>query len=327
MSKNTKGEDRGHITRYSMTNVLEKLKEIHGKRFVDYRKAWDESEKCKNVPEYPLYIELGINSDCNLRCKMCARYHDDRMNHKHMNMSLELIDKIVEQCKEFKLPSILIGQESECFLHPQIKEIIQKVKMIDPVDFFIITNGTLLNKEMSKFLIEMEIDRLQISLDAATDETYKKIRGGDLRVVEKNIHDFIELRNGMGKERPFLRLSFCKQTDNLFEQEQFIEKWKDIADIVDFQEYLDLSNVLHPVKKEYKEYYCPDPFQRLVFDYDGNMYGCCSMGYNKYFHIGNINEMTIMEAWKSAKMEELRESFRTQKLSNVCLNCRANRGI
>lgn len=318
--------DRGHVTRYDIVDVVERLKVIHGERFVQYRRDWDETCKGEEASEYPLFIELGINSDCNLCCKMCARRFDKNMNNKHKNMSLELVDQIVEQCKAFRLPAILIGQDSECLLHPQIKEILQKVKAINPVDFFLITNGTLLTKEMSKFLIDMEVDRLQISIDASTKETYKEIRGGNLESLERNIYDFLDIRTAMGKERPFLRLSFCKQPDNLDEQEAFIEKWGHVADMVDFQEYLDLSNVLELADKEYKEYHCPDPFQRLVIDYEGNMYGCCCIGYNRHFLLGNLNDTSILSAWNSETMNDLRQSFRTQNLKKVCLNCRANSG-
>lgn len=322
-----KKEDRGHVMRYDMSDVTERLKIIHGERFVQYRKAWDESCEGRVVSEYPLFIEIGVNSDCNLCCKMCARRFDKNINNKHINMSLELVDKIVKQCKEFQLPSILVGQDAECLLHPQIKEIVSRIKSINPVDFFLITNGTLLNKEMSEFLIDSELDRLQISVDAASKETYKKIRGGDLDVLERNIHDFLEIRNAKGTERPFLRLSFCKQPDNMGEQEEFLDKWSGVADIVDFQEYIDLSHTVELAEREYKEYYCPDPFQRLVIDYNGNMYGCCCIGYNRHFLIGNLNDISIIDAWNSDIMNDLRESFRTQNLKMVCLNCRANRGV
>lgn len=320
-------EDRGHITRYDLTDVVEMLKKIHGQRFIDYRKEWDETCKCDKPSEYPLFIELGVNSDCNLNCKMCARRFDKNMNNKHINMPLELVDKIVEQCKSFQLPAILIGQDSECLLHPEIKEIVRRIKSINPVDFFFITNGTLMNKDMSKFLIESGIDRLQISIDAATQGTYKKIRGGNLEQLERNIYDFIDIRNELGVKRPFLRVSFCKQPDNIDEVEIFRTKWCGIADMVDFQEYLDLSHVLDLTEKEYKEYHCPDPFQRIVIDYHGNMYGCCCIGYNRYFLLGNLEEISILEAWNSPTINELRESFRTQKLNKACLNCRAHCGL
>lgn len=319
--------DRGHLTRYDVSDVVERLKIIHGERFIQYRKAWDKTCEGRVASEYPLFIEIGVNSDCNLCCKMCARHFDKNMNNKHINMPLELVDKIVSQCKEFRPPAILIGQDSECLLHPEIKEIVSRIKSIDPVDFFFITNGTLLDKAMSRFLIDTEVDRLQISIDASSRETYKKIRGGDLDVLERNIYNFLDIRRAMGKERPFLRLSFCKQSDNINEQEAFIDKWIHVADMVDFQEYIDLSHVLELADREYKEYRCPDPFQRLVIDYNGNIYGCCCIGYNRHFLIGNLNDISIVDAWNSNVMKDLRDSFCTQNLKKVCLNCRANRGI
>ena len=37
--------DRGHVTRYDIVDVVERLKVIHGERFVQYRRDWDET--CK----------------------------------------------------------------------------------------------------------------------------------------------------------------------------------------------------------------------------------------------------------------------------------------
>ena len=125
-----KKTDRGHLTRYESTDVAAKLRTIHGQRFVDYRNKWERTCKCGDESEYPLFIEIGVNSDCNLRCKMCARNFDTSMNNRHINMPLELVDKIVEQCKTIQLPAVLIGQDSECLLHPQIKEIVRKIKTI-----------------------------------------------------------------------------------------------------------------------------------------------------------------------------------------------------
>lgn len=324
LDNNSKAENRGHLVRYGHEDVLKILSKKHGEKFDRYREAWKNAELKQIVADNPLYIELGINSDCNLRCKMCARSYDNEYNNKHENISLELVDKIVEQCEKFNLPAILVGQDSECLLHPKFKQIIGKLKKINCVDFFVITNGTLLTRDISEFLIEMDIDRLQISIDAAKPETYKKIRGGNLKILEKNINDFLELRKKAQKNTPILRVSFCEQSDNEDEKEEFKKKWENKADIVDFQKFIDLSSVVNlEEKKQKKEYFCPDPFQRIVIDYKGNMYGCCCIGYNRYFKLGNLDSITIMEAWNSDRMVQLRNSFLTQNLNNVCLNCRA----
>lgn len=320
-----KKEDRGHIIRYGSDEVMNLLAEKHGSRFVEYREMWDDAAKKHIVPDYPLYIALGINSDCNLRCKMCARAYDNSMNTKHQNISMELIDKIVKQCKDFHCPSVLIGQESECMLHPEFEEIVRRVKSIEPVDYFVISNGTLLNERISNLLIKEDIDRLQISIDASTSDTYKRIRGGNLDRLEFNINRFLELRECARQKTPILRVSFCKQLDNQGEEHSFLDKWSEKADIVDFQDYIDLSHVMDLKDMPYKEYFCPDPYQRLVIDFLGNIYACCCIGYNKYFKLGNLKSMTLLEAWHCDTIKDLRKSFATQNLKSACLNCRVNR--
>lgn len=318
-----KGENRQHLTRYGHEKALQILREKHGERFIDYRKKWDLATNDHQVFDRPLFVELCINSDCNLKCKMCLRNYDESLSRVHENMSLDLLDKIVKQCRDMQLPSILIGDSAECLLHPQIKEVISKITQINAVDVFIITNGILLTEEIAEHIIDNGIDRLEISIDAANTETYKKIRGGDLERLENNINRFLEIRKEKGVSTPILRLSFCQMKENEAEESLFYEKWKDKADIVDYQKLIDMSRVVNGLQKmEYKEFYCGDPFQRVVIDYKGDMFACCSFGYSEYYKIGNMNEMTILEAWNSDVMKNLRNSFIQQNISQVCLNCR-----
>lgn len=318
-----KMEDCGHLRRYERIDIGKKLAQKYGERFVLYRAAWDRATNEHVVPDAPLYIALGINSDCNLKCKMCTRNFDSSRNNRHINMPLSLVEKIVSQAKEFYLPSVLIGADSECLLHPQFKEVVKKVKELDPVDFFVISNGTLLTEDVAACLVKSGVDRLEVSVDAAIPESYQKIRGGDLHVLEANLHTFLSVREQLHSETPFLRLSFCVQSDNADEQEAFLEKWKDKADVVDFQDLVDFSHAADLVEVPDHEYWCGQPFQRLLIDFEGNIYPCCCSGYYRYLRLGNIAEMTLMEAWHSPKMNAIRESFLTQQLNKVCLNCSA----
>lgn len=52
-------ENRGHVTRYDVSNMLEKLKRIHGQRFIDYRNAWDQTCKCEEAEVKQMELCLG----------------------------------------------------------------------------------------------------------------------------------------------------------------------------------------------------------------------------------------------------------------------------
>lgn len=148
-----KQEDRGHIHRSYNKDVIGILTKKHGRRFTDYRVAWDAAEHNQIVPKTPLYLMLEVDSVCNLKCKMCARAYDAKKVQTHEYMSLDMVDKILNEAESFHLPAILIGTDSECLLHPEIDKIVDKVRSINPVDFFFCTNGTLLTDEKAKLLI------------------------------------------------------------------------------------------------------------------------------------------------------------------------------
>ena len=64
------------------------------------------------------------------------------------------------------------------------------------MDVFLFTNGTLLNKEKSKMILESNITRLFISIDALTSETYNKIRVPVSKRL-KNSNRIVELENNI----------------------------------------------------------------------------------------------------------------------------------
>ena len=64
---------------------------------------------------------------------------------------------------------------------------------------------------MVKKILEAGLTRLRFSLDAATKETFEKIRiGADYESVMKNIERFVELRNKGGYKLPVIGVNFVK---------------------------------------------------------------------------------------------------------------------
>lgn len=315
-------EDRGHVKRYSNTDIIKELSKIHGENFVEYRRQWDLSEKGQLVPEKPLHFFAEYTSHCNLKCKMC--YHAVNSKKRVVNnISLEKIEELARQCKELKIPSIEIGSGAECTLHPNIKELLKILKTANAMDYILITNGTLLNEELMNLIIDLQIERFQISIDAATAETYKKIRGGDYNKLESNINKFIELKNKRGSKLPILRLSFVKQKENIHEINDFLDKWKHKADIVDFQDYITHDNVDNLQDIDVNYFICPHPFHSMGMLNNGDLVPCCTF-FAKHLVLGNIKDMTIEEAWNCDKMKALRESFFNGKVNKVCKNCYGN---
>ncbi|MDR2441282.1 MAG: radical SAM protein [Planctomycetaceae bacterium] len=302
----------------------------YGNDFVQYREQFERSTQGDYVCDRPLYVLLGVNANCNLRCKMCPISSESKSKKEYL--SLELIEKIADEVRKYEIPSVMIGADAECLLHPDIKTILKSLshKNTGIIDFILISNGTLLTDSLAQYLIEIGLDRLTISLDAATPETYRMIRGANLNHVEENIDNFLRIRKKTGKSYPILRVSFVKQKDNFHEAEMFFNKWSNRADIIEIDNYV----IYDPPVSDYghfnhiKPFQCIQPFQKINIDYNGNMYPCAHRFnrtpelYEKLL-LGNIKNCTIMDAWYGDKMIALRESLKNGENYPICQFCKA----
>lgn len=314
-------QDNGQIFHYEITDINRTLSEIHGEKYIEYRREWDLASDLKSY-RIPLYLVLETNSYCNMKCSMCIRNFDNSKN-RPVNASLDNISKILREGKEMGIPSFFIGAEAECLINPDIKKIIRMVKEEGGgIDNFIITNGYELNDEIINLLIDLQWERIYISLDAAKPETYKKIRGMDLTHVETNILRLLELREKRGSMLPLVRVSFVIQDANRDEIKEFTDKWKDKVDIIDFQKLIHYEDM--EIKSDIYDvnYQCAYPFRTMLIDCDGVIYPCCTE-YGYKMPIGNIESMGIEEAWNSEKMKALRSSMLNGDLCAICRNCAA----
>lgn len=314
---NKKDEKNGMLTHYDVSDIENILAQYHGEKYIEYRKLWEYHNNMLVPSIKPLYVVLEVNTYCNLKCKMCEKNYYTKAK---KNISSEVINKLVDECKEIQLPSIAVGAAAEAFMMPNIREILMKVKEIGAIDNFLFTNGTKLNHDMNEFLVDNHFERLYVSLDAATKETYKKIRGADLELVENNILDFLSTREEKKSQIPLIRVSFVRQKDNENEVQMFVDKWKDKVDIIDIQEMRDFSNLQELQDFSDVKYCCQAPFTTLSLDCEGNIYPCCTF-YRKFLRLGNIKTMTLMDAWNSRELNELREQIIEGKLCKACRNC------
>ena len=316
-------EDRTNINRYLGREADRRLVEIKGPAFAEYRRTFELARQEKIRTEKPIEVSLGLTSYCNLLCKMCYRNYMEDAGRQHM--SLSLVDEIVKQCKDMKIASFWLGSFTEGLLHPDILYIIKKCGEVKALDYWFTTNGTMLSEEVAKAMIENGVTKLHVSLDAATPETYKKIRGGNLEVVEKNIHTFLRLRTEMKSELPMLRVTMVEQDCNRAEIDQFVNKWTGVADIVDVQKLTDYSILESEEydKESYKHTFfdCYYPFYQLSVSFDGKIWPCpCPI-----FDSGKpvyMKDMTLMEYWNSEEMMKLVHSLEEKKDHyECCLRC------
>ena len=133
-----------------------------------------------------VYIEP--TNRCNLECRTCMRnVWDEPLG----QMSSETFSRIIGGLKLFfPPPTLFFGGLGEPLAHPAIPEMVAQAKTLGG-SVELITNGTLLTKDMSKQLIEAGLDGLWVSLDGAKPESYADVRlGAVLPEVVSNLSAF-----------------------------------------------------------------------------------------------------------------------------------------
>jgi radical SAM protein with 4Fe4S-binding SPASM domain len=198
------------------------------------------------------------------------------------------------------------------------------------VDALLNTNGSLLTRELAGDLIESGLTRLMVSLDAASDSTYRLMRpGGELGAVEENIEGFLCERERRKSRLPLLRLSFLVTSLNEGELPAFLSRWENRADFFSVQRYgfykgrgreglFPKNNPPVP-----QNAVCAQPFKRVLVRHDGSVLPCCDLSAIN-MPVGNIYQESIKEIWDGEKISKLRESVRNpKKLPPTCRDCQS----
>ena len=137
-----------------------------------------------------VYVEA--TNRCNLECLTCIR---NVWNEPLGQMDMAIFARIIDGLRVFlPPPSIFFGGFGEPLAHPNIVEMVTRAKALGG-RVELVTNGTLLTREMSRHLIAAGLDMLWISLDGATPESYSDVRlGAALPEVLANLKAFRDAR-------------------------------------------------------------------------------------------------------------------------------------
>ncbi len=174
-------------------------------------------------------VQLGYDRSCNLACPSCRTHRiikpEDEIE------KVEMMHEEVKRMCHQKPRNIRVGN-GELFFSPYYRDIIFSEYENDNIA--LISNGMLFTPENWSFL-ENRYKKvsLEVSIDAVDPATYKKLRGGDLYKLRKNM-DFASKLRRMGKLKN-LSISFVIQVENFREMVGFVEYGKSInADLVHF---------------------------------------------------------------------------------------------
>ena len=171
------------------------------------------------IDRAPKIINLAYDRSCNLVCPPCRK-----AIHTHQDNTINIHNNIFG--KELQgVHRFIISGNGDPFASKYFMDFFQNFdqKQYPDVKIKIQTNGLLLTSEKWDSIEKSHdaIDWISVSVDAATEETYKINRGGDFKKLLKNLEFVSELRKS-GKIKRFY-INFVVQANNYKEIKQFIE--------------------------------------------------------------------------------------------------------
>ena len=213
----------------------------YGKLFDNIMYAYNDKpylEKfCTGEQIDPEQIEMHLSTKCQLNCTFCwgrsSNYKDLGVPGKCYSFKTycEYIDAFTKNGAK----TIMLSGGKEPLKQPYIKAAIDYA-LKKGLKVHLITNGIDLGNELISSL--MSIERIKVSLNAATHETYKVVSGCESKTGEKYFYQVVEnikkLVAEKKKKRSKVRigLSFVMNEDNYAEAIDFLYLAKDLG--VDF---------------------------------------------------------------------------------------------
>lgn len=313
---------RHHQNRISKhADVNEIIAEKKGERFREYRRRFHASGRGELQLDFPLDLSIETVDFCNYACPYCPRIDDAGSSAR---LPEDWFQTLVTEFATRTQGLGAIGfDRGEPFVDRHLEHKIKYINEQGVLDTIVTTNGVFLTPSRAAAIVESGLTKLHVSIDAATQDTYTKTRGGNLAKVEENVEAFVRIRDEMGSVTPIVRVSFVVCDLNRHEIEMFTNKWATLVDYVEFQDCIDHSRMESLPDFPVEPFWCQYPFQSVSVTAKGKIMPCCSF-YNKHLVFGHVGEGdTIEQVFNDPRSERLRTSFREKKdYDVVCKNCR-----
>ncbi len=303
----------------------------------------------------PISISFEPTTSCNLRCPECPSGLRSFTRPTGM-LEVDLFKKTIDSLADSLLYLIFYFQ-GEPYLNPHFLDLV-KYAVKKRIYTATSTNAHYLNDENARKTVESGLDRLIISIDGTTQETYQAYRvGGDLEKVIEGTKNIIKWKKELKSATPFVIFQFLVVKPNehqLEEVKQLGDKlgvdavWFKTAQIYDYEN----GSELIPTNEKYSRYelaglktlvlndktpatnegvkykiknkmlnHCWKMWHSCVITWDGLVVPCC-FDKDAEYRMGSLKSKNFAEVWKSAIYTNFRKSLISSRGEiEMCKNC------
>ncbi len=180
----------------------------------------------------PQIVSLEVTHACNLRCSFCeshGRFQTTPITSRRTyvggrpTMELDTVRRLVSELAADGVDLVELSGKGDPIAHPDLTEIVRLIRSAG-IRCTLVTNGTLAGADLARTLVERELDRLSVSLNAGCRETYLRSNGRDLWDKAVGLlNEVVAERRKQGRQAPWIRISHVLTKENLDDLDGMID--------------------------------------------------------------------------------------------------------
>ena len=288
----------------------------------------------------PMSVSIEPTTSCNLRCPECPSGLRSFTRPTGM-LKPELFESTINQLAS-RLSYLIFYFQGEPYLHPQFLDLVEYASR-KRIYTATSTNAHYLNDKNAKATVKSGLDRLIISIDGTTQETYESYRiGGSLEKVIEGTKNIVRWKRELKSSTPHVIFQFLVVKPNEHQIDEVNKLGKELgvdevafktAQIYDYQQGSDLIPTIdrysrykksndgtYQIKNELLNH-CWKMWHSCVITWDGKVVPCC-FDKDAHYVLGDLNHQSFEEIWRGQKYNDFRASLlRSRSEIEMCKNC------
>ena len=288
----------------------------------------------------PMTISIEPTTACNLRCPECPsglRAFSRPTGNLKQDFFRKTIDELHKQ-----LIYLIFYFQGEPYINPGFLDMVKYAK--DKGIYTITsTNGHFLNNANAKKTIESGLDRMIISVDGTTQETYENYRKeGNLESVLQGARNIVKWKKEMNSATPHTIFQFLvvkpneHQIDEIYKIAEEIgidevklktaqvyeyEKGNDLIPTIEkYSRYKKNINGTYSVKNKLLNH-CWKLWHACVITWDGLVVPCC-FDKDAQHRLGGMKDKPFKEIWQGEDYDKFRKQLlKGRDQIDICKNC------
>lgn len=318
------------ITPYRFWNGMKVFAGFHYSRWTKKPNQWG----------LPTGVSIEPTTSCNLRCPECPS------GLRKFTRATGMLDETVfrnyiDQMSKH-LMYLTFYFQGEPYLNPKFLDMV-KYASSKRIFTSTSTNAHYLDDETAKRTVESGLEKLIISIDGTTQETYASYRvGGKLDKVIEGTKNILKWKKKLRSSTPHVVFQFLVVKPN----EHQLEDVKRLADKLGVDELLlktaqvyefENGNELIPTEDKYSRYrikadgkwenknklenHCWKMWNSCVITWDGSVVPCC-FDKDATHRLGTLTNFSLKQIWFSEPYTRFRASvLKSRKEIDICKNC------